>query len=470
MSRLNPRTSSPTRSIWYPLSENTFREHLVALEKRTNAVPVDPQIFPLTTSAPCTPTLSLHVEQQLADDLAFLAAIEEGAQSVAAVCLEEYISPRRLVVRFAALDLSLSAEVKDALQHIVDLILFPSAPGEETSLPKQSKYEELFSVIVNLHFRRLLARLRSAKWEKPTYLRQQHKKPLWADFPNLSHRVQFVYTKKESALRREVETHIAVLASTYDAFESAPPENNLPALHHLIHTSYSFIKTPEIAAFAERLDRSVTGTPTRQIASALKTLLQVEKIAAYWRITRSLLDTARTYPALFVEKVELAFLTPYASVPTSVAYESWAATCHVHAEVQLAVYYDLRSQNQYQDEGVLRPRVIGTSKWLCYLCYLFLREHGGFRPANTHGRLYDQWTVPDLEEYGGEMRGRYREIVRGIDEEVVRVTLGVEEGVRWRAEPMTSRQNLLGDDNAGVMEREGGEDVSSKLAGLDIKN
>ena len=46
---------------------------------------------------------------------------------------------------------------------------------------------------------------------------------------------------------------------------------------------------------------------------------------------------------------------------------------------------------------------------------------------------------------------RYRGIVRDIDDEVVREIgeTGVDEVeamVRWRAEPMTSRQNLLGVD------------------------
>jgi hypothetical protein len=100
----------------------------------------------------------------------------------------------------------------------------------------------------------------------------------------------------------------------------------------------------------------------------------------------------------------------------------------------------------------LTPRVIGTSKWLCYLCYRFLVAHKGFVAVNTHGRLYDQWTIPDLKSYKEEMCSRYRDIVRDIDAEVVREigdTGAVEEGsmLRWRAEPMTSRQNLLDMDS-----------------------
>ena len=161
--------------------------------------------------------------------------------------------------------------------------------------------------------------------------------------------------------------------------------------------------------------------------------------------------------------MQLAFLTPYKSVSTEIGYEAWATTCHVHAEVQLAVFYDLLSQPSSAmdakldsfNEDFRRPRVIGTSKWLCYLCHLFLSCHGGFVPANTHGRLYDQWTVPDLIEYQPELRAQYRGILRAMDDEVLQETrnavpAGADESsfVRWRAEPMTSRQNLLGVDSA----------------------
>ena len=465
MSRLESRTSSSDRSIWLDLPEQIFRQHLVELEKRTNAVPVEPQIFSLGEDQKARGhTLPLRVEQQLADDLAFLAAIEEGAQSVAAVCLEEHVQPAGLTVRFAALDLALNSEVKTALQCIADTLV--SSPcGYDNS----TQVERLFEQIVKLHFRRLLARLRSNKWEKPKYLSKQHKKPLWRDFANLIHRVQFLYTKKEAASRRSVEAHLQRLVPFYEAFETseAGSQNEFGSLQELIKASYQFCKAKDVAEFARRLEDSPSTTPTAKVASAIKCLRQIEKIAAYWRIAVSLIDTSRNYPSLFHSKLPLAFLTPYNGVPTVIGYETWASSCHVHAEVQLAVYYDLLRQSSYtidsiggsqglqglQESAFHHPRVIGTSKWLCYLCYLFLRCHGCYVPANTHGRLYDQWTVPDLAEYEDKLCARYRSILHTIDEEVVRETnnTGPAEAkdsglVRWRAEPMTSRQNLLNTD------------------------
>ncbi|OSS48723.1 hypothetical protein B5807_07101 [Epicoccum nigrum] len=460
MTRLDCRTADPDSSIWVDPPEDTFRRHLVQLEECTNAVPVDPQVFPLRqcSNVSSIHTLPLAIEQQLADDLAFLAAIEEGAQSVAAVCLEEH--SEGLTIRFAALDLVLSGEVKNALERIIHVMSL-SADASDSA----ASSEALFEQIVKLHVRRLLARLRSDKWKKPKYLSKQHKKPLWRDFSNIIHRVQFLYAKKEAAARQSVQVQLQSLATNYEAFEALEANSavEFDSLKELIRASYRLCKNKEVTEFAQRLEASPSSTPTAKVASAIKCLRQIEKIASYARIATSLIDLSHSYPSLFRNKMQLAFLTPFKSVSTEIGYEDWATTCHVHAEVQLAVFYDLLSQSSHIMETRLdlfnkdfrRPRVIGTSKWLCYLCYLFLSCHGAFVPANTHGRLYDQWTVPDLIDYQPELRVRYREILRAMDDKVLQETRNAvsagagEPGfVRWRAEPMTSRQNLFGVDNA----------------------
>jgi hypothetical protein len=125
----------------------------------------------------------------------------------------------------------------------------------------------------------------------------------------------------------------------------------------------------------------------------------------------SLIAAAKQFPVLF-QHVVLEYLNPYQGVPTTIGYHQWATTCHVHAEVQLAVHYDLNEE--------CRPRCIGTSKWLCYLCYHFIDEHGLFFPSKTHGRIFDQWTVPDLIEFSGALVTKYRHILKEIDSLVLR--------------------------------------------------
>lgn len=406
VTRKDPRTASPTDSVWLDLSEDAFRQHLLNLEEKTGAIPMDPQIFSsaewLSNSpyAKCPYTLPFDVEQQLADDFAFLAAVAEGAQSVAAVCLEEHVQPPGLTLRFAAMDISRNETVKTALKAICDILSCAAAlesgecPSEHVTL--------LFHQIIQLHFYRLLARLRSKKWKKPKYLSKSHKKPLWKDFTNLVHRAQFAYTKKEKATRQLVESRLKELAAVHEKFEDS--EDELSALMHLVDASFTFSTAEDIKDYAHRLQTNTKHT--YQIASAIKSLRQIQKIASYRRICTSLITIAKQYPTLF-QRITIEYLIPYKEVPTSIGYHEWATACHVHAEVQLAVYYDLNQE--------CRPRCIGTSKWLCYLCYQFLRAHKLFSPSKTHGRLYDQWTVPDLMEFSESIVKEYRRILSEID-------------------------------------------------------
>ncbi|KAK6538386.1 hypothetical protein TWF694_011265 [Orbilia ellipsospora] len=441
------RTASADRSIWRDLPEDIFRTHLVLLEERTNAVPAETQVFPLPPDVNDghRRLISIRDEQRLADSFAFLAAVEQGAQSVAAVCLEERTADDSfaLTVRFAAVDAiheSLRQSLSVIRQLLADAATATSAASVTTATiavgnEEHDNYgENLFRSLIRLHHRRLLARLRSSKWEKPKYLSRTHKKPLWQDFTNLIHRVQFLYTKKEKESRLAVETSIASLANLYEQFEDTPLESEYETLSELVRASYKLCTSQHIRTFACRLGEI---GPTPQIRSAVKTLRQVEKIAAYERLARTLVQATRQYSNHF-RHLEFAYLSPYASVSTSIGYETWAKTCHVHAEIQLIVFYDSRSANPQNYS--LPPRVIGTSKYLCHLCYLFMKIHGHYPPPNTHGRLYDQWTVPDLREFDDPLIEKYRRTLKKIDEVI---TLQTTEAPLWRLEPMTSRENLL---------------------------
>lgn len=441
------QTTLSGQTIWIGLTEDEFRKHMVALEHRTNAVPVDVQVFrPETMKIDDQPlNLPLLIEQQLANDFAFLAAVKEGAQSVAAACLEQHLSPQSMLkIRIAGAD-SIEQSVRSTLRAIGDVLMHVTKRLPTHDLDPT---DEIFKLIIVLHRSRILARLRSSKWQKPKYLSASHKKPLWQDFENLIHRVQHVYPQRKQRRRRAVvENHLAALAHCYERFEEVTDEGVVRQLAVLIKSTYDFCKYREIQEFAAELE---VLRPTSQISAALKCLHQIEKIGAYWRIVGNMTYIARQYPHIFSD-IELEYLTPYVSVPTTIAYEPWAKTCHVHAEIQLVVDYDLRWQNSQSDQEssergteVFWPRMIGSSKYMCYLCFLFVKFHGHFFAANTHGRLYDQWTVPDLAEYSEHTRQRYVEVIAKIDS-VLRAQMDGE--LCWRAEPMTSRQNLLFDED-----------------------
>jgi len=409
------------------------------LEERTNAVPIDVQVFSLKEEVSNTSRLSLGVEQHVADDLAFLAAVQEGAQSVAAVCLEQHLRPQAgLKIRIAGADL-IDECARAFMTHVCEVLGDVSKDG----WCHMHLEEELLDQIIKQHLYKILGRLRSRKWEKPRYLAASHKKPLWQDFENVIHRVQHVYpSRKEKTYKQKVENHLKALAELYQSFEETADDELFLELKNLVKSTYEFCRNKEVGQFAAQLERL---RPTPQIAAAVKALHQLEKIGAYQRIARDLVASASKYPDTF-RNINLSYLSPYASMPTSIAHEPWAKTCHIHAEVQLVVECDLQHASAHANDESFSPRIIGTSKYLCYLCYLFIKIHGRFIVPNTHGRLYDQWTVPDLAEYNDETRERYATILAQINEVVCKQS---EEGACWRAEPMTSRQNLLLEESIG---------------------
>lgn len=445
------QTAEDHQTIWSAVSERDFRQHLVTLERRTNAVPIGVLTATVIDSVEAeAQVLPLSIESAVADDLAYLAAVTEGAQSVAAVCLEQHIG-LKLVVRVAGMDV-VDQKVRGMLSEIAR-VLETAAAAARTNHHDGDWEETAFSLIIGQHSQKLLGRMRSVKWVKPAYLRKTHKKPLVKDFENVTHRINHIYPRKgEWKIRKTLIGVVKALQDQYEHFETTSFQDEVPGLKRLVLATYDFCKIAEVRAFASTVEGIIDPTP--QVAAVVKTLRQLEKIGAYWRITKTLIATAVKYPSTF-RCVEMQYVTPYAAAETDIAYESWAQIMHVHAEVQLVVEYAIRQQKEetgmvskqdFNSERIVWPRTIGTSKYLCYLCYLFLREHGGFGKAlNSHGRLFDQWTVPDLKEYNPETREKLADVLRRVNNCVEAQTEALQKDVIWRPEPMTSRQNLLGD-------------------------
>ncbi|KAK1657881.1 hypothetical protein BDP55DRAFT_698761 [Colletotrichum godetiae] len=473
-------TASPASSIWRDLPEAVFRRHVVSLEKLTNAVPVDAESFPLPSYATASSDgnaearvqvladvspvaivtdvshregadqvqhsryrlLTIATEQRLADDIAYLVAVGEGAQSVAAATVQEsriqldatdttigpdggpsqdqQTLPASLKVTIASAD-AIEPESQAFLRSVFQIL--------STPLPAKPLHS-LLDLVIRHHQTRLLNRLRSAKWKKPTYLSRTHKKPLYADFANLIHRAQFLYSKKESATRVALECKLSEMAALLEAFETDPDDHG--KLVEIAQSSYRLCASTLVANYLERLQAI---RATAQIQACLKTLRQLEKIAAYYRICQTLTSLSHSHPMIF-NSAELVFLPPYEAVPLALAYQPWAKSTHVHAEVILSVHHDLEKP----ESSWHKPRCLGASKYFCYLCFLFIRHHGTYFAANTHGACYDQWTIPDLADYPESLVDHYRKVVRAMDEEVQHQT----HGATWRPEPMTSRENLIG--------------------------
>jgi hypothetical protein len=122
------QTSSPAQSIWRDVDQNKFRMKVVELEIASKEVPRDPKVYseadwlhPGVRVGESRHVLPFGVEQQLADDLAFIAAAEEGVNAVSAVGLEEAPERDGIVVRLAANE-GIKENVEETLKRIFRLL------------------------------------------------------------------------------------------------------------------------------------------------------------------------------------------------------------------------------------------------------------------------------------------------------------------------------------------------------------
>jgi hypothetical protein len=104
--------------------------------------------------------------------------------------------------------------------------------------------------------------------------------------------------------------------------------------------------------------------------------------------------------------------------------------CHVHAEVQVLIFYELK-----KEMNTSIPNVIGTSKAACYLCDLFIKHHGRFLVTKTHGRIHSQWTVPDLKEFSTDSVKSLRRTITLVDREIAAAK---KRTAKWRPYPKES--------------------------------
>ena len=134
------RTSGKDHSIWKPLNENTFRNHILQLCSISKDVPVDPHTHTKEAWQKRSGRVALEdalipftVEKQLADDFAFLAAATEGAHSVSAAAIETVEDPQGLVIRLAANN-GVASPVKQALTEMLDILQLCGSGGKRLRL------------------------------------------------------------------------------------------------------------------------------------------------------------------------------------------------------------------------------------------------------------------------------------------------------------------------------------------------
>ncbi|CCF46131.1 hypothetical protein CH063_03791 [Colletotrichum higginsianum] len=329
--------------------------------------------------------LSLQDELQLADHIAFLAHDCEGPLPIAAVCIEEQQDHPGLRVRLARNHLRSPDDVR-AL----------SRPGDAR--------DRLFAHVLKISQQRILQRLAPRWCPPPPHWTPKQKQ----QGTSLCHRLKTrllpelgKHGRRLGPIRSKVDHVVKVL-------EQLDKDRGGRNLDQCIRAAV------ESCAFASK------GTAERSLESQLglvfdalsepgrKAVAQIDKVARYLILCDDLskLLTRRAYSGILQHITLEPLLSPPKSRPKGAE-----KSCHVHAEVQLLLYYE-------QHPCVPPPRFIGCSKSACFLCDLLIRRRGGFGISFSHQRIYPQWTVTNVTWMSEVQAEAWRNITREMTREL----------------------------------------------------
>ena len=400
------------------MSETTFQMHIAELWKATQGRPKDPAVYALPTSE-LVPEESfpLQLEMQLAKSFAYIAGVKRGVECVSAAAVERSRNVTDGLTINLASNNQIRPEVEQRLKEIA-LIMQDAAADSElwllsskrpltlSELSRNQCKESLQSIILRLNMFRISDRLRSRKGSQPVVLN---------GLGEILKRIQSPDVRiQHPRLIARIETLCTVLRRHNG---SSKQFKQIQYIREVVTACHSFcsvvneeqIKTMLMEAGVD-LDKA-RGDPT---------IRQIYKIAAYHSIAETLSSvTSKQGLRQYFLKTSIRCISAYTTTQIVIAHaaDGGDRSCRVHAEIQLVVDMDRRSDSEW-----LRPRVICSGKAACFLCELFINQHGSYFVPETHGKLSPHWTIPDLIEYTPFLRGQYRGIIRAMNDEISRLT------------------------------------------------
>jgi hypothetical protein len=466
------RTASSEQSIWMLVSdETTFRQAAVDLALTTSECPWEADVgLPPLPGAPHIDDyvdlprpsidgqeryiLSERIEHRLANDFALLAASKEAVFSVTAACIEEHADPNGHLTGlklWLAANEGVSEELKSSLTEIWDCL------SDSTS--EADTLEKVFAKIVHLNRLRIYQRVRKSVGHPPIFREAGRTRT------NPDDRLSRAFSRMakprpaekwkppeqcQELVRRglALNTRLLALLESLSADEiEQGSDNGVRQLENISKECFNVTTNNGRVPFKHLL---VECGLDAQLWLKSKYVGEVDKIGAYWRMAMSMFKIYRHISRgrpqdLSPIKLEVEGVRPYVSVTKEPSIQGRPMSCYVHAEVQLITHLaqqKARAQSEFSSTQQTRqPRIIGASKSACFLCFLFLNCYGGPKAPATHGRLYDQWTVPDLEEYTPAQADHLRQTLRRMHTAMVRLR-GEYCLKRPRDHPMTSRVDI----------------------------
>ncbi|KAH9903899.1 hypothetical protein F4778DRAFT_71790 [Xylariomycetidae sp. FL2044] len=339
--------------------------------------------------------LAIQDELQISDDLAFLCHWDEGALKVAAVTLQEH--PNRLVVLLAC-----NQTPDETTRHSLDGIMAIVSEYASQKRNREIFCDRLFRNVLKLSRSRILARIRPLWLPEPPYVKTrrdppQHKK-------SLQDKIRFALDKLKSTSgatkkRRALIEKVKELVDCLDPLNKPLSRDETDKI-----LGETIKKCVEIATYNQQRSFrsqliSLNMNATLYDAPEVQ---QIDKLARYYFLCKDFIRIARKseYDTLF-KRIEISYTRAFEGINRPIIKRS----CFVHAEIQQVLYYEKHPHEP-------RPRVIGCSKSACYLCDLFVQTQGLYILSHAHRRLYDRWTIPDVNWMTTEQVGIFRSIIR----------------------------------------------------------
>ncbi len=239
-------------------------------------------------------------------------------------------------------------------------------------------------VVVELHRNRILGRLGSPRFIRPKGCQRRTLVQVGTRIRSLAN-VPVLRRPTSQACRDDLakfQKQLGILAAAIDTIENAKGAPSIQDLIAVVHAAFE--ATIDGVSLARRL--RAFGHPPGTISRV--EVRQVQSLGRYSRICSDLASLARSYRQNFANaRLDVIQHTTIEIWPPASSKKHY-----VHAEIQMLIHHQLSPTSS-------RPRCIGTSKSACFLCHCFLSAHGQYSVMETHGEVFEQWTVPDNSSY-----------------------------------------------------------------------
>lgn len=383
-----------------------------------------------------TYVLPFKYEQQIAKAFAVLLTKTADPDKVGALCIEEKVDGKGLIVSIAA-NTGNVVERKVAMQKVacVMMEIASAAPFDRNSSYYQTLAERLEDELIAACQLRLLYRLRSV------HALSSRKTGRPSVIPRLREALLYLQDAYSVTSSDTIWSHVQRANTSFTDLENMAQSDAQSApgrliLKDILASITSLLTSTDICNVLKKLpprDGRWGGQAATGIIESLR------KISQYSAAVQLLFRAARRFEICRSIKVTSVDGAPFAGISdgrqpqscnaglltrsyssrserSTALHDAVATRLHqrvqpmvqpmvfdylnnaiqeprrIHAEIQLLMHY-----SHYQ-QRVKLPRVIYSSKHACYLCNLFVRIDGRFFIPSTHGKVYSKWRLPTCRE------------------------------------------------------------------------